>query len=295
MTNLETVILKSLVVDTANPQSKEIQARLDEITPTIIKQLSPQDILEHMKEVYNLTVNEYLANSHKQMVVDELLEFMAFLPESARVLDIGCGTGRDALFMSSRNRSFRLSLMQRVKNGKKTSEKYSLPTTAFRVVGLDQSEAMIAKSKETFLKLETDGVIFSYEPQFLIGNMHSLPALDYFGGERFSGIWSCTALFTHTPHSLIQPSLHQISEILTPNGIFSISYTNGKASGQYDKLLLSSTGRVKYFSQPNPEEISEIAKKYNLILEHQGFADMEVNGQIKKKDLFVSQLFRKKS
>ena len=293
MTKLEEAVFNTLG-DTSHFQPKDRQTRLDEVTQTVICQLSPQDILDHMKVVYDETVDEYVANPHNQMVVDELIEFMSLLPEGARVLDVGCGPGRDILFMSTRNRSFRLTLMGRPKNGKKTSEKYNVPTTALRATGLDQSNAMIAKSLLEELKLEVRGkeTTFSYKPKFLVGDMHHLPKLDDFAGKPFAGIWSCTALFTHTPRELINPAMQSIIRLLDKSGVFFTSYLN-RLGGPYDKLLLSSTGKIKYFSHQNPEEIAEVAKACGLTLQSQSFSDFEIQGKVVKKDFFVSQLFRK--
>ena len=123
-------------------------------------------------------------------------------------------------------------------------------------------------------------------------NFSSLNMITY--KPLFSGIWSCAALFTHTPLELLDVALHSVSSSISQDGIFFVSYTNGQATGIYDKLLLSSTGIIKYFSQPNPKQITDIAERYNLYLEKEKFNDFEVNGVIKKKNLFVSQFFRKK-
>ena len=300
MTKLEEAVLKQLSLESLgqlhNLDPKEAQARLNKLTQNVISEMTPSDILNHMENVYNETVIEYVSNPHNQGIVDELIEFMDLLPWGATVLELGCGPGRDALFMSCPDKDFRLSLMNRLRtrDNKTVAEKYLVPEIVLRVTGIDQSKSMITACLEALMSLKTVGMSPAYEPQFLIADMHDLHSLPpKLIEERFNAVWSCTALLVHTPHSLIHPTLQQISDILMPNGVFFISYIREQAAGKYDNLLLSSAGPIKYFSQPDPEKIAEIAKEYELSLEQQTFSDMEVNGQIKKKDFFVSQLFRK--
>lgn len=301
MTELEKAVLKQLSLESLEQlrslDQKKTQAMLDKMAQNLLPKMPPSEILSHMQEVYNSTVNEYVANSHNKGIVDELIEFMDLLPRGATVLELGCGPGRDALFMSCPDKDFRLSLMNRLRarDNKTVAEKYPVPEIVLRVTGIDQSKSMIAASLEALMSLKTVGIQTPYEPQFLNVDMHNLYSLPpKLIEERFDAIWSCAALLVHTPHSLIHPTFHQISELLLPNGIFSLSYTREQIAGQYDKLLLSSTGAIKYFSQPDPEKITEIAEQYDLKLEQQTFNDMEVNGQVKIKELFVSQLFRKR-
>ncbi|OGY63715.1 MAG: hypothetical protein A3I89_03625 [Candidatus Harrisonbacteria bacterium RIFCSPLOWO2_02_FULL_41_11] len=299
MTKLEEIVLISLKLQSLNELTslnrKEAQERLDSITPQAMELLTSKDVVSHMQNAYSLTVPEYLANPHNQYIIDELIEFMGLLPEGAFVLDLGCGPGRDTIFMSCKNNDFRLSQMKGETNGKKTADKYSIPQNALRVAGLDQSPEMITKAELAVQFLENSGKQFVYKPIFSVGDMHNFSSLNMITYKPlFSGIWSCAALFTHTPLELLDVALHSVSSSISQDGIFFVSYTNGQATGIYDKLLLSSTGIIKYFSQPNPKQITDIAERYNLYLEKEKFNDFEVNGVIKKKNLFVSQFFRKK-
>lgn len=296
MTKLENAVLAHPKYQALGEDAdkKEKQIILDEITEEVLTGLSANEICAHVQEVYDATVDEYIKNPHTKHIIDELIEFMDMLPEGARVYDVGCGTGRDAFFMYVTNQEFRKGLMNRERHGLKTSDIYSVPTKNLRVVGIDVSQKMIDHAQKWKRDLVNQGFIpkDSWNPFFAKQDMHN------FMDEPLSvayveGVWSCTALFTHTPRSLLFPAMESVAKALDLQGVFFTSYTSGRAEGRYNKLLLSSTGRIKYFSQPDPDEITEVAKMCGLKLEKQSFSDFEINGKVIKKDLFVSQFFRK--
>lgn len=267
-------------------EKSERQAVLDDITSDTIKLLSPKDIVEHTSEVYGATVSEYDANPHTKQVITELLYFMNFLKEGNTVLDIGCGTGRDTLFMSCKDIGFRESLIK-----ESTLKNYVVPEHALRVLSIDISSKMLLKAIEKLVDLKSENIDTAYAPHFHVNDMHRLISLPEY--SRFHGIWSCTALFTHTPRELMDSAMRDVAGLLCEDGIFFTSYTSGRPDGRYDKLLLSSTGRIKYFSQPDPKEIRSLAEKYGMELTHQTLDDYVIDGKVIKEDLFASQFFRK--
>lgn len=293
MTKLELAVFgnpkySSLPKETSKQERQDV---LDEITEEVIQQLTSDEISEHVREVYNATIEEYIVNPHNLNIVDELIEFMSLLPENASVLDMGCGTGRDVLFMSAADEKFREDLMGRVKNGKTTREKFLVPTRTFCAVGIDSSSEMLSVAQKWQFSLVDSGLLKLakcpyFKHQDISGDLKWL-------GE-FDGVWSCAALFTHTPQAYLVDTITSIASVVKDGGVFYTTYTNGLTEGTYDKLLLSSTGRIKYFSHPNPSIIAEIARQRGLSLASEQFSDMEVNGKVIKKDLFVSQLYRKK-
>lgn len=297
MTKLENLVLSHSKYKALgeNTDKKERQSVLDEIAEEVLAKLSSREICDHVREVYDATVDEYVKNPHSQGVIDELIEFMNMLPDGTEVLDIGCGTGRDVFFMSVNDADFRRVRMQRVSDGKTTLEKLPVPSAVFKAVGVDSSEKMLRSARAKKDELIKNGVLpeFSYAdpfPHFIWADMHNIDVVEL---GHYDAIWSCTALFTHTPRSLIEPAMQSVATVLKSGGILFLSYTNGQTETKYDKLLFSSTGRIKYFSQPDPAIIWFAAKKYGLELEKESFSDFEVNGALIKKGLFVSQFFRK--
>lgn len=279
-----------------NADKKVRQAVLDEIAVGVLANLSSEDICQHVREVYDATVDEYVKNPHNKDVIDDLIEFMDMLPQGSMVLDAGCGTGRDVLFMSVTDVDFRKSRMGRISKGQTTLEKFPVvPSVVFKVTGIDSSRKMLdlaGNKKDELIKTRLLPP-FGYDnpfPNFAWEDIHNIDSI-VFGG--YDGIWSCTALFTHTPRSLIEPAMQSAATALKRGGILFLSYTNGQAEMKYDKLLLSSTSRIKYFSQPDPAMIWFVAKKHGLELIKESFSDFEMNGKVIKKDLFVSQFFRK--
>lgn len=267
------------------------QKVLDEITVEILGQLSAQDITSHVREVYDDTVKEYAVTPHNLGIVDELVRFMELVPDKGRVLDVGCGVGRDVLFMSIPDTNYREENMSRVTDGKTTLERLPVPTTTFHVVGIDNSQGMIAEARSRVHEALQGGLLPPYGPRplMVLGDMHDIALRR---AISFDGIWSCTALFTHTPRELLQPAMESVAKALNRGGVFAATYTNGRADGRYDKLLPSSTGRIKYFSQPDPDEIAELAKACSLILESESFSDYRMGDRVVE-SLFVAQFFRK--
>ena len=197
--------------------------------------------------------------------------------------------------MAIPDRRHRESLMTRQKDGRTLLERGAEPPEhALEVIGIDISEEMIKHAKEqraealtSSSQLTEDDIIWL---TFKVGDMHSLkdsPGI-------FDGIWSCTALFTHTPRQFNKQAMENVAQLLKPGGIFFASYTNGDATGGYDKLKLSSTGLIKYFSQPSPGAIGQLARSYGLEEIYRTCNDMKGrDGEVLVKDLFVSQYFKK--
>ena len=300
--------LRALAAD--KEQAKAIQKWLDQNQSAILNQLTAQDLVDHNLFVYDATVDEYIANPHNQGIISQLVDFMEMVErvpsdEDRMVLDVGCGTGRDSAFMSIPNVQFRESLMQRrLSNGQRVIDVRRVPSASFDVVGVDGSVKMVEAADEYINQLTLDSILrdVRHRPFFMDHDIHSLDslkseveAIDLSHGEfLIDGIWSCTALFTHTPVDLFEPAMKGAASILRQGGVAFFSYTNGNATGQTEKLLLSSTGHIKYFSQPNPNVIESLANKFGLVLARAPeYNHMEHDGKIIVPNLFVSQFFVK--
>lgn len=290
MTKLETIVSEGHFLPGGHEQP-HLQNQLDQFAPYILTQIAPVDLVNHNADVYSATMEEYEKNKHNKDIIDELIPFMDMLPNSSRVLDVGCATGRDSLFMSISDEEFRSSLMERLKNGSKTKDKFPVPTKRFKVTGIDNSSSMLGRADEKTRSVIEKGLLTHPDsPLFHYEDMHNIDPQTF--GD-FDGVWSCTSLFTHTPFAYLELAMESVARVLKSGGVFFASYTNGLADyGRYDKLLLSRTGRIKYFSQPDPDMIKRIAEKHGMILFSQTFGDF-VTDVVVKKDLFVSQFFRK--
>jgi SAM-dependent methyltransferase len=292
------------IIDEAQA-NKEIAAlkreTLDNICDEVVAALSPRDLCESTTAVYGDTAEEYGKNPHNTEIIDEFVMLMNMLAPGALMLDLGCAYGRDTFFASVPDPWFRAGYMGRTKekNGKTTLEKFPVPEHGLRVVGMDGSQSMIEAAKARQAELEKEGMVvgIGHYPRFILGDMHgnfSFLLQERDGSPfRFDGIWSCASLFTHTPRELIGPALANAARALLPGGVFFVSYTNGRSSGRYNKLIPSSTGRIKWFSHPDPDEIVSLAAKNRLKLIEDSTFDDYTRGADLAKDLFASHFFKK--
>lgn len=212
------------------------------------------------------------------------------LISGSSVLDLGCGFGRDAFFMSCSDRNFRQKMMMRISNGRTTLEKYFIPAKSFRVIGIDGCPKMVrtAYEKRNDLMSKTH---FDFSSLFVVHDIHYF---EQAGLLPFDGIWSCAALFTHTPRPLVGKVLSSIKKTLNDNGIFAVSYTQSFSKNTYNKLLLSRTGRIKYFSQPMASVIEDEAGNAGLKLIYQTQDDFNRENNLVAKNLFMTQFFQNK-
>lgn len=269
----------------------ERQLALDEITKEVLSQLAPEEILAHNLKVYSETIGHFTAAPEHQNIIDELVLFMNLgeIPNGSKIVDLGCGFGRDALFMSCSDFNFRERMMQRMTNGITTVQKYLVPTKAFQILGIDGCPQMIesAYEKREAALIENK---FDSLPLFILSDIHDL---DPFLLHPVAGIWSCAALFTHTPKPLVGKVLAAIKATLGDNGIFGVSYTQSFSEDTYDKLLLSRTGKIKYFSQPTASYIENEAGKLGFRKIYQNQNDFSREGKTVAKSLLVTQFFQK--
>lgn len=284
---------RAIVATGGSPE--EIQSVLDRIAPSICVQLSPEDIVAHMRVVYDETGVVYANNAEHQHVTDALLEFME-LPhwhDGDRIIDLGCGpTARDAIFMSYTDKKARSSLMGRVQGGVTTRERFKVPVIGFNILAVDGSASVVSLAHRRLgIKKDEwrDGESYFFRSRVLCADIHDIAS---FVDETFHGAWSCAALFTHTPHSLVLPALVSIASILEPKGMFGVTYSGGDGK-EYDNLRYSRTGRIKYFSRPEASFIASAAEAAGFYLLHESHADLDMGGKIQK-NFFTTQFFQKR-
>jgi len=287
LTKLEKAVIRVLNIKSEDDFKKITQDQLDKHANKIMNLLSAKDLIQHTRYVYNKTVSHFNNDPHiTEGVIDTLILFVDQLNEGDFVCDIGCGNGRDLLFMATKDIELRKKMMQRISYRERLSDRFLIPTQALEVVGLDVSEKMIEiarKNTNNYIKT------FRYYPMFIRGDMHAWRCCD----ELFNGIWSCTSLLVHTPKSLIEPSIKKMAKSLTIKGKLGLCYIQEQISGQYNKLFLSSTGNIKYFSQPRPGLIKKIAEKYGLKEIFFGITDYEIENKLIQKNFFANHIFEK--
>ncbi len=120
---------------------------------------------------------------------DERLLLDQFMRRRGRVLNVGCGAGREA---------------------------FALTEAGFDVVGIDVAPGMIAAAKR---HAQTSGRNVHFE-------VKSVTALDY-PSQSFDYVWISAGVYSHIPTRQLRiGTLRRIKDLLMPNGIlfFSVAY-----------------------------------------------------------------------
>lgn len=272
----------------------EIQRVLNRISWGICTALTPQDIVAHVRATYDNSAKAHKWETACTPVIDELIAF-ANLPQlenEGLLLDLGCGPSvHDTLFLSCSNKEFRSSLMGRIKDGVPTRERLRIPEKMFRVIAADISPEMVRHAEEAIETQHAEWDIFGISHLMSTVHVSDMHDLSPFRAQ-YSGVWSCNALFMHTPRALVRPALQSIASVLLPKGVFGVSYPMG-IEGQYDRLLYLPNGRIMYLSFHSPTFIVNEAKRAGLHLIHQTLGDRELYGKTTK-NFFVTQFFEKR-
>lgn len=272
------------------------QGIIDEITEELVRKTDPAEILRHMQEVYDKTADTYANLPEHRMIPDALPTFMcAFgLKEGSRILDLGSGPLlRDTLYMSCGDEAFRREAMGRMRGGRALRDRMATPRVTFEVEAADSSERMVAlaqreRDRVTAL-LMMRGVPHKLPIVFKIDDMHNVSTKCK---ERYDGIWSSAALFTHTPRIYVGMALRSVAEALKPGGVFGVTFPNAGDRTPYDSILMSRSGELKYFSRPAPWFIVDEARMASLTFLAEEYNDLTRGDEVTK-DFFVAQFYRK--
>ncbi len=130
---------------------------------------------------------ERLALDYSAVGVAESMGLRETFAKAGKILDIGCGTGRDCAYLLRRGKD---------------------------AYGVDPSAAMLAAAHQEFRQQSLDP-----ENRFFEG---SLPDLSLFADNSFDGI-CCNAVLMHLPEELIFDAAYTIKRLLRPGGTLLIS------------------------------------------------------------------------
>jgi len=273
---------------------EEIQSVLDRISAPLCAQLSTEDIVAHVRAVYDATAETYADHPEHQHVIDALLEFIELphLRDGDNIIDLGCGPSvRDTFFLSCTNKDIRSALMGRTQDGVSTRERFAVPRIGFNVLAVDGSSRVVQFATWKLMTKKDEwrstGIHF-FRSGVALADIHDVSStID----GTFHGVWSCASLLTHTPRALVHRALVSIASILESKGVLGVCYPS-RNKGDYDNLRYSRTGRVKYFSRPEVSEIVSEAEVAGFQLIYESRADLERDGNIQK-DFFTTQFFQK--
>lgn len=148
-----------------------------------------QQYLQKTRQAYEdpEVVNSYWERTRNIVRLANLDKMVQFLWPYAKVLDLGCGPGRDSAYLASKG---------------------------LDVVGIDYSTQMISKAKE--LHREVKGLSFK-----------TMDMMDLaFSDQEFDGVWASASLL-HIPKKHLSSVLKGINRIIKPKGILFVSVMQG--------------------------------------------------------------------
>ncbi len=126
-----------------------------------------------------------------------------WLPRHARVLEVGCGTGRDALFMTS---------------------------LGCAVTALDGSPSMVALTREAFSRQGMD-------PSRVFLTPIPFPSDHELLAEKFDAVVA-VAVLMHLENSELSEWCSQVGTLLREEGIFICSFSSGKRGKNDERLFI---------------------------------------------------------
>ena len=186
-------------------------------------------------DYYNKNARSYFDATAGADFSEAYAKFCAFLPERARILDAGCGSGRDL-------RAFR--------------------DMGYEVVGLDASEQLAALAREHLAADRDQGAEAArHEPaaereKSAAAPWHEPAALiicadmaTWVSDTPFDGVWACASLL-HLEEEKLRGFFGNLEKNLAPGGVLYVSVKAGGVTGTDEK------GRyMRYFEEPQLREL----------------------------------------
>lgn len=262
------------------PDKKITQTFLNEHTQEIISDLSENEIVEFTGNVYDCTAQQYDRDSHTRGIPESLPTFVTSIPEEGIILDLGCGHGRDSVYIIENGRkvvpydaSQKFIDITKEKLGQNNPQ---VPTSFVGDFTRPKTKKLISLTKdspEKFLKILRD------EPV-----------------ETFDGIWACTSLLIHTPLSRLDSAINYWGQTLKQGGLFAVSYFNPHRTGfkKGYSLRASTTGEIKIFVSPSSKQVHTAFNNAGLTLLENTVNDYtDAPKKIQKKMFFINETYKK--
>lgn len=156
---------------------------------------------------YNQIAKDYFKLRESLILLDEINYLVAHTPENGKILDAGCGNGRDADIFSKANK---------------------------QVVAVDFSEGQLSIARQRLNSNRSVNIIFDD-----IRNLN-------FPDNLFDGIWCC-AVLPHFNDVTIQKILIDFHRFIKPNGIAIISFKKGESEKMVNEIEFNGITRYTNF------------------------------------------------
>ena len=201
-----------------------------------MKKETQNQLLEIVRQNYE-EISADFSETRKKALWPELERFSKKVPNGARVLDLGCGSGR----------LLRAFLDKEI-----------------NYLGIDQSQGLIQLARENFQNNSENKTQFSFLK-------HDMLALDNLDCQKFDYIF-CVAVLHHLPGFDLQiKALRQMREKLNPNGKIIITVWNLWTKKKFRKLMIKNIFLkffypFLYFSKKNKPQFIDIQKGWRDLL-----------------------------
>jgi len=241
---------------------KKAQVFLYAHSDEILRDLDGQQIVDYIGSAYDATAEEYDKDSHTQDFAPNFFNFVGRLNKGSLVLDLGCGHGRDSLYMLEQG---------------------------MRVIPYDISFNLMQITAEKVQNHE------NRVPSMVIGDFTG--SNTGFRDEEFDAIWACTSLLVHTPLFRLDRAVGVWAKTLKKRGLFGVSYFNPNFEGfkQGYNIRMSTTGEIKIFVSPGEEQVKRAFNNAGLILEEENKTDyVDKPKEIDRSEFFVDAIYMKK-
>ena len=171
------------------------------------------------KEFYEKYADDFEEKTKERQKENWIESFTKLLPSNGKVLDLGCAYGRDSETFSQKG---------------------------FEVVGVDFSEAFIAKAKQRVP-----------QAKFIAGDIREVA----FGKKEFDGVWA-SAILLHISKEDTEKVLNNLHDSLQAGGVIFLGMYLGEGEGLVKDNRYE--GVEKYYSYFSEEALKGLLQKHGF-------------------------------